>query len=253
MSRSVLHIFIDFHISFKLTCLCFQQHDFLTINFYLRTIKIVNMRYLSLFLIILFTCQYSFGQSRKIAFNTDFGTIKVVLYDFTPKHRDLLLKSIDDSIYQGALFNRIIENFVVQGGEHDIDIAKREAADPAGAKPRLAGEFDSRAFHKIGTLGQGRDDNPNKASFLNQIYFVVGKKVTEEDLETLEVKKGIKFTPEQREEYLKNGGLPRLDSDYTVFGEIYEGMEVIMTISRFKTNKGDFPLSPVRFEISILE
>ena len=75
-------------------------------------------------------------------------------------------------------------------------IAKREAADPAGAKPRLAGEFDSRAFHKIGTLGQGRDDNPNKASFLNQIYFVVGKKVTEEDLETLEVKKGIKFTPE---------------------------------------------------------
>lgn len=253
MSRSVLHIFRDFHISFKLTCLRIQQHDFLTINFYLRTIKIVNMRYLSLCLIIILICQYSFGQSRKIAFNTDFGTIKVVLYDFTPKHRDLMLKSINDSIYQGALFNRIIENFVVQGGEHDIDIAKGEAADLAGAKPRLTAEFDSRAFHKIGALGQGRDDNPEKASFLHQIYFVVGKKVTEQDLETLKIKKGIKFTAEQREEYLKSGGLPRLDGDYTVFGEIYEGMEVIMAISRFKTDKNDFPLSPVRFKISVIE
>ena len=211
------------------------------------------MHYLTLLITILFTCQYSFAQSRKIAFKTDYGTIKVLLYDFTPRHRDLMLQSIQDSTYQSALFNRIIENFVVQGGEHDIDIAKREAANPTGQKPRLAGEFDSRAFHKIGALGQGRDDNPEKASFLNQIYFVVGKKVTEEDLVKLDTQRGIKFTEEQREEYLKNGGLPRLDGDYTVFGEIYEGLEVIMAISRFKTDKDDFPLSPVKFSVSLIE
>lgn len=211
------------------------------------------MRYLTLLITILFTIPYSFAQSRKIAFKTDYGTIKVLLYDFTPKHRDLMLQSTHDSIYQGALFNRIIENFVVQGGEHDIDIARREAVDPSGKKPRLAGEFDTRGFHKIGALGQGRDDNPDKASFLNQIYFVVGKKVTEDDLKKLETQKGIKFTKVQREEYLKNGGLPRLDGDYTVFGEIYEGLEVIIAISRFKTDKNDFPLSPVKFSVSFIE
>ncbi|MGN0003826.1 MAG: peptidylprolyl isomerase [Sphingobacterium composti] len=211
------------------------------------------MRYLTLLFVLVFLHQFAVAQSRKIAFKTDYGTIKVMLYDFTPKHRDLMLKSIQDSIYQDALFNRIIENFVVQGGEHDMDIAKREAADSTGNKPRLAGEFDARAFHKIGALGQGRDDNPQKASFLNQIYFVIGKKVTEDDLAKLEAQKGIKFTKEQRGEYLKNGGLPRLDGDYTIFGEIYEGMEVIMAISRFKTDKDDFPLSPVRFSVSVIE
>ncbi|WP_159635934.1 peptidylprolyl isomerase [Sphingobacterium composti Ten et al. 2007 non Yoo et al. 2007] len=211
------------------------------------------MRYLTLLFVLVFLHQFAVAQSRKIAFKTDYGTIKVMLYDFTPKHRDLMLKSNQDSIYQDALFNRIIENFVVQGGEHDMDIAKREAADSTGNKPRLAGEFDARAFHKIGALGQGRDDNPQKASFLNQIYFVIGKKVTEDHLAKLEAQKGIKFTKEQRGEYLKNGGLPRLDGDYTIFGEIYEGMEVIMAISRFKTDKDDFPLSPVRFSVSVIE
>ena len=211
------------------------------------------MRYLTLLITLLFTCQYSFAQSRKIAFKTDYGTIKVMLYDFTPKHRDLMLQSIEDSVYQEALFNRIIENFVVQGGEHDMDIAKREVADSTRKKPRLAGEFGARSFHKMGALGQGRDENPEKASFLNQIYFVVGKKVTEEDLVKLETQKRIKFTKEQREEYLKNGGIPRLDGDYTVFGEIYEGLEVIMAISRFKTDKDDFPLSPVRFYVSVID
>ena len=211
------------------------------------------MKYSFILIVFLFSNLILNAQSHKIAFKTDYGTIKVLLYDFTPRHRDLMLQSIQDSTYQSALFNRIIENFVVQGGEHDIDIAKREAANPTGQKPRLAGEFDSRAFHKIGALGQGRDDNPEKASFLNQIYFVVGKKVTEEDLVKLETQKGIKFTEEQREEYLKNGGLPRLDGDYTVFGEIYEGLEVIMAISRFKTDKDDFPLSPVKFSVSLIE
>src|SRR5690606_19612435 len=158
------------------------------------------MRHGILFIIFLFCSQILLAQTHKIAFKTDYGTIKFVLYDFTPQHRDLMVQSIRDSIYQGALFNRIIENFVVQGGEHDIDIAKREAANPTGQKPRLAGEFDSRAFHKIGALGQGRDDNPEKASFLNQIYFVVGKNVTEDVLQKIETQKGIKFTKGQHEE-----------------------------------------------------
>src|SRR5690606_27507897 len=70
------------------------------------------MRHGILFIIFLFCSQILLAQTHKIAFKTDYGTIKVVLYDFTPQHRDLMVQSIRDSIYQGALFNRIIENFV---------------------------------------------------------------------------------------------------------------------------------------------
>lgn len=191
----------------------------------------------------------SFAQSKRLLFKTAFGEFKVVLYDFTPHHRELMLKSIKDSVYKDALFNRIIENFVVQGGEHDIDIEKREAADSLHRKPRLAAEFDQRAFHKMGALGAGRDGNPEKSSFLNQIYFVVGKKISSADLDGLEAKKGIKYTEEQRKEYLAHGGQPRLDHDFTVFGEIYQGLNVILKISRVKTDKQDFPLTKVPFSI----
>jgi len=133
------------------------------------------------------------AQSKRLLFKTTFGEFKVLLYDFTPNHRDLILRSIKDTVYQGALFNRIIENFVVQGGEHDIDIERREAVDPQHRKPRLAAEFDPRAFHKMGALGAGRDGNSEKASFLNQIYFVVGKKISAADLDSLEIKKGYKI------------------------------------------------------------
>ncbi|MDR6733637.1 MULTISPECIES: peptidylprolyl isomerase [unclassified Sphingobacterium] len=198
---------------------------------------------------VLITVVNCYAQSKHLLFKTEFGNFKAVLYDYTPHHRDLMLRSIRDHVYHDALFNRIIENFVVQGGEHDIDIAKREAADPLHQQPRLAAEFDDRAFHKMGALGAGRDGNPEKASFLNQIYFVVGKKITATELDNLELKKGIKYTATQRKEYLNNGGQPRLDHDYTVFGEIYEGFEVIMKISRLKTDNQDYPLQKVPFQI----
>ncbi|KAF5308682.1 hypothetical protein FQR65_LT18006 [Abscondita terminalis] len=93
------------------------------------------------------------------------------------------------------------------GGELDEDILSEEAKSPSKPPVRLAPEFDTRAFHKIGALGAGRDDNPTKSSFLNQLYFVVGKKVTVQDLEHWRRKKGIYIDKEQRERnYLKNGG-----------------------------------------------
>lgn len=153
-------------------------------------------------------------------------------------------------MYHDALFNRVIENFVVQGGEHDVDIAEQEKALQPSERYRLPAEFDSRAFHKMGALGAGRDENDDKASFLNQIYFVVGKIVTNEELNALELKKGIKFSENQREIYLKNGGLPRLDNDYTVFGEVYEGLEVLLKISKVQTNEKDYPLEKIIFEIT---
>lgn len=204
--------------------------------------------YLYLLVLIFVPIQF-WAQSNKLQFKTVHGSFKVMLYDFTPKHQQLILDAIKDGIYKDALFNRIIENFVVQGGEHDDDIAQREKDLPTKEHNRLPAEFDSRAFHKIGALGAGRDDNPQKASFLNQIYFVVGKPVSVTDLDNIEQKKDIKFTKEQRETYFTTGGLPRLDGDYTIFGEVYEGLDVLLKISKLKTNEKDEPLQPLSFEV----
>lgn len=210
------------------------------------------MRRIIFILLGLFLFQTLSAQTHKFLFQTNYGDFKVVLYDFTPAHRDMFLKAVDNKVYQEAFFNRIIENFVVQGGEHDVDIAAREAKQPHLDKIRLTGEFDQRAFHKVGSFGAGRDNNPEKASFLNQIYFITGKSVTSEELDALEHKKGIVYTDEQREEYLKNGGQPRLDMDYTIFGEVYEGLDILIQISKVKTDDKNYPIEPVVFTITKL-
>lgn len=208
------------------------------------------MKKLIFCLTIFFIAFTAHAQSQRLIFETAYGSFKVMLYDLTPTHRDLFLEAIQDDVYKDALFNRVIKNFVVQGGEHDLDIEKREAAHPELGKPRLAGEFDVRAFHKMGALGAGRDNNPEKASFLNQIYFVVGKAVSAEELNALEIKKDYEYSQVQRETYLKYGGLPRLDNDYTVFGEVYEGFEVLLKIAEVATDTADFPLQPITFKVN---
>lgn len=205
-------------------------------------------------IIFLFIQIQAVAQSHKLQFKTSYGSFKVVLYDFTPNHQKLILNALKNKVYEEVFFNRIIENFVVQGGEHDDSIAEREKQIPTDEHYRLAPEFNEEAFHKLGALGAGRDDNMQKASFLNQIYFVVGKPVSEKELSDFELKKRTKFTEKQRKEYLINGGLPRLDGDYTVFGEVYEGLDVLITISRLTTDEKDAPLKPIPFEVSeILE
>jgi len=206
----------------------------------------------NIFSILLF-CLFSFinAQTYTLKFRTNLGNFEAILYDFTPKHRDLILSEIKKGTYKNAEFNRVIKDFVIQGGELDEPILEREAKNPEQPILRVDPEFNPNAFHKIGALGAGRDNNPTKSSYFNQIYIVVGKPVNDLDLENLELKKGIKFTNKQKEEYLKNGGLPRLDNDYTVFGEITKGLDIALKISEVKTNKNDNPITPVIFNIKI--
>ena len=193
------------------------------------------------------------AQEKKILFSTAYGEFKVKLYDYTPNHRDLFIQSIQDGVYRDALFNRVIDNFVVQGGEHDIDIEIRETLHPEMPKQRFPAEFDSRAIHKVGALGAGRDGNPEKASFLNQIYFVVGKEVSKQDLDEIAKKKNIVYTEDQISTYLQVGGQPRLDQDYTVFGEVYEGIDVLFRIAKARTDQLDFPIEEIPFQLYMIE
>ena len=210
------------------------------------------MKRLSLVLVLATIAFFTNAQTVFIRLETNKGNITLMLYDETPKHRDMFVQSIKSGVYKDALFNRVIKSFVSQGGELDEPILAREKQHPELAVQRLAAEIKPGLFHKKGVLGAGRDDNPTKSSYFNQIYLVEGKKQTDAQLDVIEQKKGIKFSSAQRQVYKTIGGIPHLDQDYTVFGEIVEGLDVAESINRVATDKNDLPFEPVIFNPVIL-
>ncbi|MGY0041607.1 peptidylprolyl isomerase [Pedobacter sp. NJ-S-72] len=171
------------------------------------------------------------AQTNYVQLSTSKGKILIMLYDQTPNHRDNFINLVKKGLFKDQEFNRVIKNFVSQGGELDDTILDREKLNPQQPVERLAAEIKPELFHKKGALGAGRNDNPEKSSYLDQIYLVEGKIQTDAELDELEVKKGIKFSAEQRNVYKKIGGIPRLDNDYTVFGEIIKGLDVAKAIN----------------------
>ena len=192
------------------------------------------------------------AQSVHVLFETSKGSIRIMLYDETPKHRDMFLKTIKKGAYRNAEFNRVIKDFVSQGGELDDTILNREKRHPELGAKRFPAELKPTLFHKKGALGAGRDDNPDKSSYFTQIYLVSGKVQTDAQLDATEKKKNRKIPAAQREVYKTIGGIPYLDQDYTIFGEIVEGMEVADAINAVATNKDDVPLTPVIFNVRVI-
>lgn len=192
------------------------------------------------------------AQSVFVRFETTKGNVTVMLYDETPGHRAMFLKSIKKRLYKDAEFNRVIKDFVSQGGELDDTILNREKNNPQLGAKRFPAEIKPGLFHKKGALGAGRDDNLDKASYFSQIYLVVGKKQTDAQLDAIEQKKNRKIPAAQRAVYKTIGGTPHLDQDYTVFGEIVEGMDVADAINSVSTDKNDVPLRAIVFNAVVL-
>ncbi|RAJ36958.1 peptidylprolyl isomerase [Pedobacter cryoconitis] len=192
------------------------------------------------------------AQTNYVRLSTSKGNILIMLYDATPNHRDNFLSLVKKGLFKDQEFNRVIKNFVSQGGELDDTILDREKLNPHAHVQRLAAEIRPELFHKKGALGAGRNDNPEKSSYLDQIYLVEGKIQTDAELDELELKKGIKFSAAQRETYKTTGGIPRLDQDYTVFGEIVSGLAAAKAINEVATDKSDHPLKKEGFTIHIL-
>ena len=210
------------------------------------------MRLLTLTIFLSFLVCAVKAQTNYARLSTSKGNILIMLYDQTPNHRDNFINLIKKGLFKDQEFNRVIKNFVSQGGELDDTILDREKINPQQPVERLAAEIKPGLFHKKGALGAGRNDNPEKSSYLDQIYLVEGKIQTDAELDELEIKKGIKFSAEQREVYKKIGGIPRLDNDYTVFGEIVKGLDVAEAINHAGTDQHDRPLKKEGFTISIL-
>lgn len=185
---------------------------------------------------------------------TEFGNMKVELYDSTPGHKDNFVKLAKEGFYDGLLFHRVIKGFMAQGGDPESKDAPAEKRLGSGG-PGYTIPAEIGAPHFKGTLAAARTggpSNPEKKSSGSQFYIVQGNPITAQQLDSFEKQKGITYSPAQREKYLKLGGTPMLDMDYTVYGEVVEGMDVIDKICATKTAPGDRPLEDVKMKVRIL-
>lgn len=190
----------------------------------------------------------------RVEISTDMGTIVCKLYNETPLHRDNFLKLARTGFYDSLLFHRVIEGFMIQGGDPSSKTA--EAGRMLGAGDvgyKVAAELKPELFHKRGALAAARDGNPEKASSGCQFYIVQGKKYSESDLKMLESRMGTTFSAEKKEAYINAGGTPFLDMNYTVFGEVLSGMDVVDQIARQQKDGNDRPLSDIRMKVKVIE
>jgi cyclophilin family peptidyl-prolyl cis-trans isomerase len=254
--------------------------------------------------LILLSCSQDRDDSRYIKVLTDKGEITIRLYNETPRHRDNFIKLSQDRFFDGQIFHRIIDNFVIQGGDPKTKSSKPDS---------LYGETDSgylidaeivdSIIHKRGALGmarEGDDINPEKKSSGSQFYIVKGKVLTNQQLDELEKKRNLqnrsklykkliteklvnqkgqatidtisialdvssvfdsiwetypkyKFSIKQRKVYTTIGGIPHLDGNYTVFGEVVQGMDVVDALASVNTDKNDRPLRDIKFNISVVK
>jgi len=192
----------------------------------------------------------------EVLFETSKGNIRIALYDETPLHRDNFLLQVGNGAYDGLLFHRVIADFMIQTG----DTASRHA-EPGQYLGETSEPFTIPAelrypqlFHKRGALAAAREgdaNNPERASSMMQIYIVYGLRYNDAMLDRaqqrLDTATGgkVTLTPEIRETYKTLGGSPHLDGQYTVFGEVVEGMDVVEAIQSVETDAHSRPLQDV--------
>lgn len=183
-----------------------------------------------------------------VVIHTDMGDITVKLYNETPLHRDNFIKLVNEGYYNGSIFHRVIKEFMIQGGGGTTGME-----DPGYT---VKAEFVSKYYHKKGALAAARKPdqvNPNKESSGSQFYIVQGRKFSEADLNVFAQRSGKTYTKEQIETYTKIGGTPHLDGDYTVFGEVISGLDVVDRIAAVETAPGDRPVKEVKMRMNIMK
>jgi len=215
------------------------------------------MKKLSVFLLI-FCVSSVFAKPKHdfVKIKTSKGECIIMLYNQTPKHRDNFLKLSKEGFYNSTLFHRVIKDFMIQGGDPDSKTAKPgQVLGEGDLKYRIDAEFRDSLFHKKGVLAAARDNNPQKESSASQFYIVQGKKWTDATLDDLQLKRmNGRIIPEsQRRVYKEHGGTPHLDQNYTVYGEVVSGIEMVDAIAEVKTGTSDRPVEDISMMVSVLK
>ena len=200
------------------------------------------------------------AQNRKkkdylVTLTTEFGPMRLILYDQTPKHKENFIKLVNQKFYDSLLFHRVIPSFMIQGG--DPNSRKAQADQPLGNGDvgyTVPAEFVPTLFHKKGALAAARDNNPQKASSGCQFYVVQGRVWDEtglqKQLDRIQAMNGRVPTDEQQQVYKTLGGAPHLDGNYTVFGEVIDGLALVDSVAKQPRNPLDRPLKDVRMKVT---
>ena len=190
-----------------------------------------------------------------ILISTGFGDIKLKLYNETPLHRDNFIKLIKEKYLDSTLFHRVIKEFMIQGGDPDSKHAVAGSIlGNGGPAYTIPAEFNKSLYHKKGALAAARESdqvNPAKASSGSQFYIVQGKIWTVDELNMFAKRLGKTYTPEQMKTYTTIGGTPHLDDNYTVFGEIISGWEVLDKIAAVACDKNNRPLIDIPMTVKL--
>jgi len=246
-------------------------------------------------------------RERQIQIETEFGIIKLKLYNETPLHRDNFIKLTDEGFYSDLLFHRVINGFMIQGGDPDSKNAapgKQLGAGDLGYT--IPAEIIPGLFHRKGVLAaarQGDQANPEKRSSASQFYILQGKVFRPGELDTLQLKleesrkqnlmqskirkvepelnklgaegkqdeimarfealkleteteaaslPSLKFSEEQRKAYTTVGGYPSLDNNYTIYGEVTEGLDVLDKIAAQPVDSNNRPQKDIKFKITLI-
>jgi len=197
------------------------------------------------------------AQNEYVKIETDSGTMVAKLYNKTPLTTKNFVKLVKKHFYDGLLFHRVEKEFMIQGGDPDSRNAKpAQELGNGGLKYTIPAEFDSSIFHQKGAMAMARetnDVNPEKASSSCQFYIVEGRTFTDGEMDRIEEHFHIKIPESHREIYKTVGGAPFLDMNYTVFGQVISGLDVIEKIARAPKDKKDRPLHDIKMKITLLK
>lgn len=192
-----------------------------------------------------------------VEIETPYGNMLVELYSATPQHQDNFTKLVEDGYFDSLLFHRVISEFMIQGGDPNSKGAKLNAMLGSGGPGyTIPAEFVDTLIHIKGALSAARTGdqvNPEKRSSGSQFYIVQGKTYTDRELDMIESRKNMRYTTAQREMYKNIGGTPFLDRDYTVFGQVIEGLEVIDAIAAQPTDGRDRPRENVWMKLIFIK
>jgi cyclophilin family peptidyl-prolyl cis-trans isomerase len=187
---------------------------------------------------------------------TDMGDMVVKLYNETPFHRDNFINKVKSGFYDSLLFHRVINNFMIQGGDPSSKKAVASQSLGSGSAPgeRIPAEFrtENGIYHKRGVLAAARDNNPQKASSNCQFYIVQRPVWRATELDSTVTQRNLTINDAQKKIYTTVGGTPHLDGAYTVFGELVAGWEVLDKIAATKTNRSDRPEHDIRMRMFLL-
>ena len=187
---------------------------------------------------------------------TSLGDMVVTLYNETPLHRDNFVNKVKAGFYDSLLFHRVIDKFMIQGGDPESKHAKEGASLGSGDAPggRIPAEFriDKGIYHKRGVLAAARDGNLEKASSNCQFYIVQRKPWRVSELDSTVVSRRLLINDDQRKIYTELGGTPHLDGEYTIYGELETGFDVLDKIAATKTTFSDRPLQDIRMKMFLL-